>query len=311
MPREILISIITPSFNQAAFLEQTIKSVLEQDYGNIEYIVIDGASTDSSVDIIKKYQSRLAHWESKQDKGQAEAINKGLARSKGEIIAWLNSDDYYLEGAISAAVKVFKENPQAALVYGDMLAVNEDGQTINKLIYKQLTFEDLLCFQIIGQPAVFFRRAAYKKTDGLNLDFHFLLDHHFWLQLAQHGTIVHVPQLWSAARYHPNAKNRAQAAEFGHEAFMILNSAAADKNLAPILARVDRRARASAYRVDARYLLDGGEPFRAFKSWLNALWFYPPVALARFNIFFSALLGMLGLQAIREWILKRRVKSHQ
>jgi glycosyltransferase involved in cell wall biosynthesis len=310
-PKQPLVSIITPSYNQARFLEQTIQSVLTQDYPRVEHIIIDGGSDDGSVDVIKKHEGRLAYWESKQDKGQAEAINKGLKRSKGEILAWLNSDDYYLPHTIAKAVDVFQKNPDAVMVYADMLAVNERGETINTLKYRQQSIEDLLCFQIIGQPAVFFRRSAYEKTDGLDLSFHFLLDHHFWLQIAQHGKMIHVPQTWSAARYHPNAKNLAQASEFGHEAFLILNSAASDKALAPILARVDSRARASAYRVNARYLLDGEHPLEALKSWLKAFWYSPTVALSRLNLLISALLNLLGLQAIRKWVLARRARAHQ
>ena len=255
-----LVSIITPSFNQASYLEQTILSVLDQDYPRIEYLVIDGASTDNSVEIIKKYADQLTYWVSEKDNGQADAINKGFARATGELIAWLNSDDYYLAGAVSSAVKIFEENPDAVLVYGDMLAVDEHGKTFNTLKYKQLTLKDLLCFQIIGQPAVFMRRSALEKTFGLDPALHFLLDHFLWIQIAQHGKILHVDQTWAAARYHAEAKNRAKAAEFGREAFRILENVKLDKNLAPILAQIDRRARASAHRVDARYLLDGGQP---------------------------------------------------
>ena len=301
-----LVSIITPSYNQAAYLEQTILSVLNQDFSRIEYILVDGASTDGSVEIIKKYAGKFSYWVSEKDRGQADAINKGFARATGDIVAWLNSDDYYLQGTVSAAVKVFEENPDAVLVYGNMLAVDEHGKTFNTLSYKQLTLEDLLCFQIIGQPAVFMRRSALNKTSGLNPDFHFLLDHLLWIHIAKQGKILHVDQTWSAARYHAEAKNRAKAAEFGREAFRILDEVAQDKTLAPVLAMVSRRARASAHRVDSRYLLDGGLSAKSLSAWLRALFIYPPTALARMNIFVSAILNLLGLGRIRDVVLKGR-----
>lgn len=306
-----LVSIVTPSYNQAAYLEQTIRSVLEQDYPRIEYIVVDGASTDGSVEVIKKYESKFAYWVSEKDRGQADAINKGFACATGEIIAWLNSDDYYLQGTVSAAVKVFEENPDVVLVYGNMLAVDEHGKTFNTLSYKQLTIEDLLCFQIIGQPAVFMRHSALQKTDGLDLGFHFLLDHLLWLQIAKHGQVLHVNQVWAAARYHAEAKNRARAAEFGREAFRLLEVAAQDDDLAPVLAKVRRRANASASRVDARYLLDGGHPAKALSAWMRALFIHPPTALARMNIFVSAGLNLLGLGKMREAVLRARESQYK
>ena len=301
-----LVSIITPSFNQAAYLEQTILSVLGQDYLHIEYIVVDGGSTDNSVDIIKKYESKLAWWVSEKDSGQADAINKGFARATGEIIAWLNSDDYYLAGAVRAAVKIFDENPDVVLAYGNMLAVDEHGETFNTLNYKPLTFEDLLCFQIIGQPAVFMRRSALQTAGGLDPTFHFMLDHHLWIRIAQQGKILHVNQTWSAARYHAEAKNIAKAAEFGREAFRILDWAKTQPKLAPTLTRISRRAAASANRVDARYLLDGGQPASALSAWMRALFFHPPTALARLNILVSAILNWLGLGKLRLAILSKR-----
>ena len=301
-----LVSIITPSFNQALYLETTIESVLSQDYPRIEYIVIDGASTDGSVDIIHKYESRLAYWVSEKDKGQADAINKGLARAKGDIVAWLNSDDYYLPNAVSDAVKVFDGIPGLVMAYADMLAVDADGQTMNHLKYKQLSLEDLLCFQIIGQPAAFFRRDVFEKVGGLDSTYHFLLDHHLWIRLAQKGKILHVPQTWAAARYHAEAKNRAKATEFGREAFRILDWVKSKPELAGDISSVERRARASAHRVNARYLLDGGQSWSALKAWVRALLIHPPTAFARLNIFASALLNLSGLSALRELILRRR-----
>jgi glycosyltransferase involved in cell wall biosynthesis len=301
-----LVSIVTPSYNQAPYIEQTIQSVLGQEYPDIEYIVVDGGSTDNSFEIIRKYSHRLAYWISERDSGQAEAINKGFSRANGEILAWLNSDDYYLPDTISTVVQCFEEHPEVVMVYGDMLAVDGDGQTINVQKFKQLSLEDLLCFQIVGQPSVFFRRSAFAKTGPLETTFHFMLDHHLWIRLAQQGRILHVPQVLSAARYHPAAKNRARAAEFGREAFRVLEWAKKQPGLADVVAGAGRRALASAHRYDARYLLDGGQSLPALGAWSRALFIHPPTALRRWNIFVSALLSLFGLSKLRTFILRRR-----
>ncbi len=305
-----LVSIVTPSYNQAPFLEQTIRSVLEQDYSSIEYMVVDGSSNDGSVDIIKKYADRLAWWVSEKDSGQGEAINKGLSRAKGEIIAWINSDDYYLPNVISSAVKIFEQNPDVDLIYGDMLAVDQNSQTINTLKYKQLSLEDLLCFQIIGQPAVFMRREAYEKAGGLDITFHYMLDHHLWIRIAQQGKILHVPQVWAAARYHPQAKNRRVPVEFGREAFRILDWMRSQPDLAETIKSVERRARASAYRVNARYFLDAGQSIPALRAWFTAFFIHPLTALQRLNIFVSAVLNLFGLSQLRDFILRRRQRLY-
>jgi GT2 family glycosyltransferase len=305
-----LVSIVTPSFNQASYLEQTMRSVLDQDHADIEYLVIDGGSTDGTVDLIKNHAPRLAYWVSEKDSGQADAINKGMARSKGDIVAWLNSDDYYLPGTVAAAVRAFDANPDVVLVYADMFAVDQHGQTFNTLRYRQLTLEDLLSFQIIGQPAVFMRRSAFENAGGLDLSYHFVLDHHLWIRIASQGRILHVPQTWAAARYHPAAKNRAQAAAFGKEAFRILEWAKSQPDLSPILTPISHRALASAHRVNARYLLDGGQPVASLAAWTRAFFIHPPTALARLNLLGSALLNLTGLGKLREATLKRRQSQY-
>jgi glycosyltransferase involved in cell wall biosynthesis len=310
LPPRPLVSVVTPSYNQAAFLETTIRSVLDQDYPSIEYFVMDGGSTDGSVDVIRKYGEQLSGWVSERDRGQGDAINKGLARAKGEILAWLNSDDYYLPNAITAAVKAFEQNPDAALVYGDMLAVDQNGQTLNVLRYGQYSLDDLLCFQIIGQPAVFFRREAYEQAGGLDVTYHYMLDHLLWIRMARQARIVYVPQTWAAARFHPDAKNRHLATEFPKEGFRILDWAKGQPDLSGAMARVGRRSLASAHRVNARYQLDAGQPRKSLRAWFTAFSIHPPTALKRLNLLISALLQLIGLNRLREYVLRRRQQKY-
>ncbi|MBN1230634.1 MAG: glycosyltransferase [Anaerolineales bacterium] len=303
-----LVSIITPSFNQANFLEETILSVLGQDYPHIEYLVIDGGSTDGSVEIIEKYADRLAYWVSEKDQGQADAINKGFSRGSGEIVAWINSDDKYLPGAVSAAVKALLENPSVGMIYGDVFSIGAEGKVFNTTTHRQLTTEDLLSFEIISQPTVFMRRAVLEKTKGLNLDFHYLLDHQLWLQMAMQAPIVYLPRVQAAARYHADAKNIAQGTRFGEEAFRILEWAETQPALAKTCELNKNKALAGAYRLDAHYLLDAGKGKEAFQAYLNVFQLHPKFALERWYRVLFSFLSLIGLDKIRPWIVEIRRK---
>src|SRR5512139_1414374 len=138
-----LVSIITPSYNQARFLETTIRSVLDQDYPNLEYLIVDGGSTDGSREIIQRYSDRLAWWVSERDQGQTDAINKGFARARGEILAWLNSDDTYLPGAIQGAVDFLQDHPGVGMVYGDANLIDEQSNVIGKFPARQTDYNKL------------------------------------------------------------------------------------------------------------------------------------------------------------------------
>jgi len=274
-----LVSIITPSYNQADFLEATIQSVLSQDYQRVEYLIVDGGSTDGSREIIQKFAHRLAWWVSERDSGQAEALNKGLAQAKGEFVAWLNSDDLYLPGVIAQAVAALRANPQAGMVFGDAITIDAAGTHLNSLNFGEWGLADLMGFRIICQPAVFMRRSALEQAGDLDPTYHFLLDHQLWLRIARHTPIHHVPATWAAARHHPGAKNVAQAAGFGQEAFRILEWMESRPDLAPLLAAHRRRIKAGAYRLSARYLLDGGLPGPALNAYIHALWLSPRFAM--------------------------------
>ncbi len=203
-----LVSIITPSFNQSRFLEAAMQSVLTQDYPRIEYIVVDGGSTDDSASIIKKHESRIAWWVSEKDKGQTDAINKGFNRANGEILAWLNSDDTYNAGAISAAVKYLTENPEVALVYSDCDYINEDGESIGQFPAAQTDIRKLRRGYIhIPQQTMFFRAKYWKELGPLDPSFYFAMDYDLWTRIAAKAPIKYISgQTWANFRIHTNSK---------------------------------------------------------------------------------------------------------
>lgn len=304
-----LVSIITPSYNQAQFLEKTMLSVLGQDYPNIEYLVADGGSTDGSVEIIRKYEDRLAWWVSEKDRGQADAINKGFSRAKGEVIAWVNSDDYYLPGAVSQAVKALQEHPEAGLVYGNVQVVDKDEEIINTLTYGNWQLPDLMTFHIIGQPAVFMRRDVLEKAGYLDLSYHFLLDHQLWLRIGLAARYDYVPALWARAHYHEGCKNLAQAAEFGKEARRIVEWMKSEPVFEPYLRKYQRRVDAGAERLNAFYLLDAREYRASFRAYYRSLRLDPAAVLPEWYRMVYALFAPLGLEKWKESYLQRRRKK--
>jgi len=203
-----LVSILTPSFNQARYLETTIQSVLSQDYPRLEYIIVDGGSTDGSVGIIKKYSGRLAWWVSEKDRGQTDAINKGFARATGGIFAWINSDDTYEPRAVGQAVKYLTEHPEVGMVYADCNYINEDGRAIGRFPAAQTDLPRLRRGYVhIPQQTMFFRADLWKQVGPLDPSFYFAMDYDLWTRIAARSELKYLAgQVWANFRIHTSGK---------------------------------------------------------------------------------------------------------
>lgn len=213
--QSLRVSIVTPSFNHGEFIEEAILSVLNQDFPNIEYIIIDGGSTDNSVEVIKKYEHQIAHWVSEPDGGQTQAINKGLKIAKGDIFSWLNSDDLLLPGAISAIVECFQQHPEAGFVYGDYHMIDQSGQTLYKRMVSDYDYGVLVYGRsLITQPASFFTRYVLEDIGYLDEQYDFCMDLEFWIRAAAHDIIFQPLRVPIAAnRLHRKTKTFTQHAK--------------------------------------------------------------------------------------------------
>jgi glycosyltransferase involved in cell wall biosynthesis len=201
------VSIITPSFNQSQFLEASILSVLEQDYPNLEYIIVDGGSKDQSVEVIKKYQDRLAWWVSEKDKGHADALNKGFARATGDILAWLNSDDIYYPNAVSEAVSILTSHPEVGMVYGDADLIDDAGEAAGQFGSKQTSYRQMLRGSVhIPQATTFIRAEIWRQVGPLDLSLFFSFDYDLWVKIAKVSKVLYVPRRWAKFRIHGAGK---------------------------------------------------------------------------------------------------------
>lgn len=218
-----LVSVITPSYNQAAFIKETIKSVLTQDYSNIEYIVIDGGSNDGTLEILKSYRNIDPRFKfvSEPDRGQAHAINKGIKMAKGKIIGWLNSDDTYLPKAISRAVEALKTNAHWGMVYGKAYATDKENKVLHP--YPVESFNKARLFErcIICQPAAFIRKEVFEEVSGVDESFFFCMDYELWMRIAKKHEIGYIETYLANSRCHDSSKTTLFWKEIGIKECMV------------------------------------------------------------------------------------------
>ena len=277
-----LISIVTPSFNQAGFLSACMESVLGQGYPHLEYIVIDGGSTDGSREVIEKHSAQLAYWASEADRGQAGAVNKGWARARGEVFGWVNSDDQLAPGALEQVARTYQSAPMAAMVYGDIQEIDTRGRPVHLKRMANFGARTLLLGKNMGQPGVFITRRIYQALGGLDESLHFALDFEYFLRawlafpasdMHYTGSVLAISRLWGGT------KSTQNASRFGEEYRWVLDRAFARPDLDPQLARLRRRAysRAVEFR-QARLHFESRQTGEAWRWLLRAAWHEPQPA---------------------------------
>jgi glycosyltransferase involved in cell wall biosynthesis len=260
---EPLVSVVTPCLNGAPFAAANIRSVADQTYANVEHIVIDGGSTDGTVDILRRHGD--IRWESGPDEGQSDALNKGFALASGEILGWLNIDDYYLPHAVAAAVRELQGDTELAAVYANAILVDESGTEIGRSISEPFDFDRALRVgNLVPQPTAFFRRDIFEQVGGVRTAYHYAMDYDLWLRIGKRERIRHVDDYWAAFRLHEASKTGTALKRMWREERLVSRS-----HGGPLLSTMLLRHYRDNYRLvnlAARIALFAAKPIRSRTS---------------------------------------------
>ena len=272
-----LVSVVTPTYNQADFLRDTLESVLTQDYPHIEHQVIDDGSTDSTPQILAEYSDRIAV-ERHENRGQTPTINKGWERAQGEILTWLNSDDTFLPGAVSKGVDYLQQHPDVDIVFGDTLFTQPDGSPIERskpraeFDYRNFVLQ---CENPIAQPSAFIRRSVIDDIGLLDPQYYYFMDWDYWLRAGIRHSIAYTPELWSTYRLHENSKTVAQANKAAPELEYMYRKFFARLDLPDEIRALERRAMVNMFFTSGGYYLEAQNTKDATRMAFKALSAYP------------------------------------
>jgi glycosyltransferase involved in cell wall biosynthesis len=285
------VTVVTPSYNQAQFLEQTIVSVLDQDYPNIEYAVVDGGSTDGSVEIIERYADRLAWWTNGPDGGQAAALNAAFARARGTYLGWINSDDTLLPGAISRVVAALESKPDAVLAYGGVVHTDADSRRLDYHEPWVFQVEEMLrtWTHLIAQQGSLFRRDAWERVGPLDTTRFYTFDSEFFLKLALTGEVLPVPEPVATYRFHDTSYSVADPVRRAHDHVAFVDQVFAWEGLPDRYRPLAPEAKAYAYLWAARLFYTGGEHGLARRHYVRALRLAPALAASRADLLLRSL----------------------
>jgi glycosyltransferase involved in cell wall biosynthesis len=294
----ITVSVVTPSFNQGGFIREAVDSVLAQDGVRLEYLVVDGGSTDGTLEVLRAYGDRV-RWMSEPDRGQADAINKGWRRTTGEIIAWLNADDVYRPGGVRRAVAFLSRHPDVDLVFGDCDYIDGRGAVIGRHRTRPVDSLALLrsAISYIPQPAAFLRRRVLDTVGYLDETLHYVMDFDFWLRVAVRHRIAYLPECLAAFRFHGGSKSVRQSAQMADELIRVYDRLFASPNLPAAVRRLERVAMSNARYLAADYYLLAGQSHRAracvLDGWRRLPWNLQP------RLFKVLALGQAGSRGAR------------
>lgn len=307
------ISIVTPSYNQGQFIEETIRSVLLQGYPNLEYMIIDGGSTDDSVEIIKRYERWITYWTSKPDRGQSHAINKGFVRSTGQIIAWLNSDDVYAPKAFEKVAVFLGSHSNVDMVYGICKQIDELGDGIGCCPRESYDIRKLLCFEfVISQPAVFLRKYVAESVGYLDEGLHVAMDTDLWIRIALAGfKIEYFPELLSFVRMYRDTKTHSLGEESCKERLLVMDRVFSTVELGDKLLNGRSKAYSHIHEELAHIYYEKSMLSKARFQFLKAIYFTPSRLRSRtwLSAFGRSLLGHSLVERIKTFLRRNKWKT--